>query len=457
MEPRVLLPRRALTLLILLIISVLTSSGCSLVYRTSHTDEHFVLYADRDDAFVERTARRTREIFAGFREIFDMDANDLDDTWIFLDGEDDATIDYNYAPDLLGYYVPFFRVIRIDTRPPMTSKAQGLEQVLLHEIAHHFIVAEYPEATNECWLNEGLAGCLEVTVVEDGHVATPLLNPVLANLARRALREPESTRRLGELVRSDWEEFHTSDSREQNYALAWSAVYYLLTRHLPQDLSLGERIEKLYTLDRDSLAKLAPDWRRFVRQLRPVDELERWAAEWAGAPGPRRLRASWAIRQLGETRGLEGVRALERLVSLVENESRGARQLAALSLLRLLDRTPHVAVFAADTAMRGLDHVRSIIASPHHPAPLRSDIVQAVSASHVTHDAWLPVLVDALDESSPRVRAAAATALSRLEIKPTIANPAFWAEAPSSAREREVREWRDWLESSDEKLPSLAR
>ncbi len=57
------------------------------------------------------------------------------------------------------------------------------------------------------------------------------------------------------------------------------------------------------------------------------------------------------------------------------------------------------------------------------------------------------MLVELLEEEEGELRAAAAMALSRISNHPTIVNPAFWINAPAKERDREVTEWRLWLDS----------
>ena len=94
--------------------------------------------------------------------------------------------------------------------------------MLLHEIAHHFLVNELPGISGKCWLNEGLAGNLEVGVIEKDRAEFPLLNPVLLKIAQREITENKNRPLLAELMQSDWKDFHNEETREMNYALSWS-------------------------------------------------------------------------------------------------------------------------------------------------------------------------------------------------------------------------------------------
>jgi len=430
--------------LLLALVALALTNGCSLVYRSHARGEHFALYSDRSARSTARTRDRIDAIFARFIELFDVDPARLRRIAIFVEGADDGVLDHAYSPELLGYYVPFLRWIQIDTRAAMTSREAGFEQVLLHEICHHFVVHEFPQASSECWLNEGLAGNLEVAVIAGGRAEFPLLNPVLLAIARNVLEDDIAGARLADLLASDWERFHDDARREENYALAWSIVYFLLDEVLPQDLSLGERIERLYRFDRARIIGLAPTWRRAILDLDCIETLAAWASE----PGaPNRLRAVWALGQLGETNGFAGARALDALRPCLDDVDAERSEAAALAFLRILARVPHAAYFAADATSRGLDRVRRLISDSETPVATRARLVESLEAVHVRTDDWYPLLVDALESRVPRMRAAAAHALAGIGGKPTISNPAFWTDAPPEARDREIAEWRGWLAS----------
>ena len=102
-----------------------------------------------------------------------------------------AVVDASYSPSVLGYYVPLLNYICIDTSPHWARSETMLQQILLHEVAHHFVVTEYPAASRQCWLNEGLAGNLEMSLFEGARFEYPLLNPPLFQLAQASLYEAE--------------------------------------------------------------------------------------------------------------------------------------------------------------------------------------------------------------------------------------------------------------------------
>ncbi|HVR76051.1 MAG TPA: hypothetical protein VMT52_17095, partial [Planctomycetota bacterium] len=237
-------------------IAALSSAGCGLFYRNSFPGPAFTIYSDRDPAFLAEIGEKVTRIYAGYQRLFEPAPGSLGSTTIVLEGTESGIVDHGYSPSLLGYYVPLFNYIHIDTVPAWTRNEEFLEQVILHEVAHHFIVSEWPAASSECWLNEGLAGALEVSVFRGHRFESPLLNPVLYQIAHRAAHDQGRKLDLKRFLAMTWNEFHDRESKERNYALAWSIVYFALERVLPREVAVGERIEMLYRMDRSAIARL---------------------------------------------------------------------------------------------------------------------------------------------------------------------------------------------------------
>ncbi|MEM7234682.1 MAG: hypothetical protein AAF517_21060, partial [Planctomycetota bacterium] len=161
----------ARTLLLGLLVAPL--AGCGLAYKASLQGEQYVVYCDEGGEYLESVQDEIDEIYATYQDLFQIDKESLGTTRIYLDGREHRVVDHSYSPNLLGYYVPFFNTIRIDTRPAWAGEGEALRQVLLHEIAHHFFVTKYPEVAEHCWLNEGLAGNLEVSLSDGEHHEFP--------------------------------------------------------------------------------------------------------------------------------------------------------------------------------------------------------------------------------------------------------------------------------------------
>ncbi len=430
--------------LALLALHLPLAGGCSLFYRSRSAGDGFVLYADRDEKFLDSLRLDVERIYDGYRSLFDLDRDELGTTFILLDGTDQGVVDHTYAPNLLGYYVPLLNLIRVDTEPAWARDEDALHQVLLHEISHHFIVTKYPGASSECWLNEGLAGNLETSLVGVDHCEYPLMHPALARLAKKALLVEQDVPSLAELLAMNWSRFHDEERKVTHYALSWSVVYFLLSRVLPAELPLGERIERLYHMDRGAITGLEGRWRRFVRQLDLTGHLV--SKSLSTDPGDE-ISALRAIEQLGDLYGLDDFRATRALAELFGHPDRTRRNLAYLSFLRALRRNPRIYHLADRSIRAALEQLRSIILDRQAPGELRSALIGELGPAVPLRSRWLETLVPLLETEAPDVRSAAAAALGRLAGKPTIVNPAFWRYAPLSLRTREVGEWKEWLEA----------
>jgi hypothetical protein len=430
----------------LLLASGLCLPGCGLLYRNSFEGPSFTLYSDRKPEFLATVGAKVARIYEGYEALFDLGPDRLGTTTIVLEGDDTDVIDYGYAPNLLGYYIPLFNYISIDTACAWTLGEEMLDQILLHEVSHHFIVTGHHRASKECWLNEGLAGALEVSVFDDDSFEHPLLNPLLYQLARRtACSDPERLD-LKEFLSLSWGEFHDKESKEVNYALAWSIVYFLLERHLPAEKTLGERIAAIYRMDRNDIAALERQWIAFLRGFDITRALVGLARDPSGG---RRLTSRWAASQLGNLKSVDDLAALEGLSALFEDADQVKRVTAFRAFLKTLERSTHSFVLSHEEVRGGIDRLEEVLRDPSEPPPLREALAVALGESVRTRRQWLPGLVSLLDGDDGGLRAAAARTLSRIAPKPTIVNPSFWVRGAEADRGREAAEWRSWLASQD--------
>ena len=437
-------PARPAALVKLAAIVLLCSLCCScrLVYKNSLSRDGFVVYSNDGQDFLEETGSRIENIYTSLAEIFDIARPFPWTTRIFLEGQSEDLLDYSYAPDLLGYYVPFLQVIHIDTRATSTNHSSDLDQVLLHEISHHFLVSELPGISDRCWLNEGLAGNLEVGIIGKDRAEFPLLNPILLGLARREITANPDRTLLPGLLESDWKAFHNEKTRERNYALSWALVYFLLTETHPPGMPLGRRIKKIHRLEEAEIISLEANWRKKILELHPVRELYKLACNDSSS---RRLSALWAIEELGKARGLNARSSLAAVTSLFEKKSPAIREAAYVSFLQLLTSNPQVPFLEPRKTEEAVDRLKSVITDGEASPRLRSRIVANLEAHRTTGKDWVPLLVDSLEDPHPGVRAAAAGALAKMAPKPTILRPAFWSSATLKERTQEIDEWKSWL------------
>jgi hypothetical protein len=432
-------------------------TGCSLAglfYRHQYRADRFVIYSDHDPEFLARIGPEVEQIYEGYGRLFQVEARNLGRTCIILQGEprDQQVVDLAYSPSLLGYYIPFFNMISVDTKPVWAREKPMLEQILLHEVAHHFIVTQYPEAGKECWLNEGLAGAFEVTLFEDRRFEYHLLNPTLLGIARRAALIDSPSLSLKKLLSLDWGQFHRGDDKDLDYALSWAIVYYLLDHHLRDQGSLHDRIQLLYHMDREEIARLEPQFLDFLRTFDLTGTLIQ-LSQVPGDPSGAKLTPRWAVYQLGSLRFLDDSRALCALEGLLDAPDQELAAQARLAFLKALERGPDAA-HRCSTYARGRDRIISLVLDPAQPLAVRQALVGAISSLPLPRvdPSWVPVLIALLDASEGELRAAAAAGLSGAEMKPTIANPAFWRDGSLALRKEEVEEWRSWWESHQERL-----
>ena len=439
-------PSRTRVALPLLLLAWLGLPGCGLFYKNSYEGPNFNLYSDRKPEFLAQVGAKVARIYEGYESLFGLSPDCLGTTTIILRGDDSDVVDYGYAPSLLGYYIPLFNYISIDTACVWTLEDKMLEQILLHEVSHHFIATEYSGASKECWLNEGLAGALEVTAFDEDSFEHPLLNPLLYQLARRVAYSEPDVLNLKEFLALSWGQFHDKATKERNYALAWSVVYFLLAMHLPQDKPLGERIEELYHMDRAAIAALEKPWTAFLRGF----DITRALVALAHDPtAERQLTSRWATTQVGNLKSLDDLQALEGLCGLFDDADNVKRGLAFLAFLRTLERTTQSFILSQERVLAGVARLEEILQDPSEPAPLREALAKAVGETVRTRRQWIPGLVSLLVDGDGVLRATAARTLSRIAPKPTRVNPAFWVSGPEADRRSEVAEWRHWLASQD--------
>lgn len=421
------------------------ASGCGVFYRNRVSSPHFTLYSDRSPALLEQVARKLSRIYTAYSELLGVSAQQLGRPAVFLEGEDCVVEDLRGDPDLLGYYLPLLNLIAVSALPASGHDEELLDQVLLHEVAHHFIVTERPQASEECWLNEGLAGALEVCLFDDRRFETPLFNPLLFTAAQNAAYGKTPLPRLAALLEMSWDEFHGEEAKEVNYALAWSIVYFLLERKSDPSRPLGERVRELYTRDRGEIVRLEPEWVSFLRGF----NLARHLITLAQSTDPSRtLTSLWAARSAGSMGTTDELSALEGLVELLDSPRRDLRLEARRAFVHKLERASHSHFTGHQAVLRGVTVVARAALDEDSSIDDRALLLETLGDCRRSGAYWLPVLVRCLESPVGDVRAAAAQSLARLGGKPTRVNPAFWRFAPAAERQSEALEWRQWLEAA---------
>lgn len=423
------------------VVAVLVSSasGCGLVYENRFSGDGFVVYSDRNPQFVAQVGEEVRLITKGFSRVFDMPKKDLGSLTIILHGMDSNVVDYSHSPDLLGYYIPVINWISIDTSPIWSESEDLVGQVLLHEVAHHFIISLYSKASDECWLNEGLAGAFETTLYEGETMECPLFNPVLYQVASQVVRTADEPPDLHNLVHQSWTDFHSDSKKEQNYALAWSAVYFILEHHFSPAETLASRIRRLCNMDRDRIVDLQDEWTLFLHNFDDTGYFLDLAGGDAGE-----LTANWAVHQLGTSRSGDDRTALRALTSYFTHDDPRKRDIAYEAFLTRLERSPFSFVMEDPWVRRNIEHIKGVLRSGDGSVEARIRLIRFMARSIVYRVDWIPVLISMLERPEAPVRVAAAASLTQLASKPTIINPRFWNEASPERRAEEVAEWNRW-------------
>ena len=423
------LARLASALLLLAGLSV----GCGTLYRHQVVNEEFSLYGNHDATQLKKAGEFIQDVIRAYRLEFPERSAQVPPPRIIYD-EDELSRDRIYTSETRqeGYYLPFFRLIHLSPQHDHDND-DNQRTVILHEIAHHFLVSAFPRTRGLYWLNEGVACALEASFFDDsGRLVVPLYHLTLHQHARQSLLElgqERFSREVMELVDGSWFRFHQHGDKTRHYAMAWALVYHLLAE---RDGTLEQRVDEILALSRDQLeAKVGelPGWLR-----RESDTILERAARHAT------LRV-WALRRWLEIANPDGEKLLQHLCPLLAMSGRPDVRIEALGVLTR----------ALNLRMRGLRSSRlrslrgtlvEVLRSGSTPERL---VVLRNLRSTGKHPVYLRNLVRLLEDRTPEVRAEAAAALARLTPKPTITRPEFWRTAAEKRRRREIDEWSVWL------------
>lgn len=426
-------PRRAL--LILLVGVALSTCGCANFYSHRISTQDYTLYGDESLQQLQTTGDQLTRVIHAYRELFPSHAADIPRPRVIY-SEDSLVQRRIYTADLHqeGYYLPLFRLIGLTPRLPPEERRDG-QTVILHELAHHFLISAYPETGDVYWLNEGIACMLELGFFDEhGKLVLPGYHPWLHLQAQQALSNqgPAGLRaELHELLDSSWFRFHHGRHKTRNYALSWALTYRLM-EGVRGDLET--RIESVLALSDAHIEReleRLPDWLAGD----PQQELQRLAHD-------ERLRL-WALDRWLDMKRVDARALRPHLMPLLESETPRLRRAGYQLLVRLLASHPR------GFPSHARRHCRRLIALAleHGGCEEVLGICRALGRGS-RHPVFLAPLVTLLESQDPDVRLAAARALARLSLKPTVTRPAFWRAddaAASRSRQHEIAEWQHWL------------
>ncbi len=414
---------------------VLLLSGCGLFYNHTLSYEDFSLYGNQPKTTLRRTGDTIQDVFDAYRLLFPNFEEKVHGARILYE-EDSLSQENIFTGDLRqeGFYLPVLDLIHLSPRRPR-GDADDLS-VILHEMAHHFLISAHSKTSSQYWLNEGLACCLEVSFFdEEGTLCTPLFHQSLFSQARRILRrdgEEKFRSELSALIGASWFHFHRSDGRNHNYAYSWSLYWHLLNQ---QEGSLEERVHAIIEMSPPevlaSIDGVISDLRTsaddHLAALSKDPDLRGWCLErWAELPAAngRRFRAA-LLEELDPERD-PGPKSWARATLLINGRIRGISRQERNLLHRRVAKT---------------------LGSPDTDLNIRIAIAAALADEGSLSWAYIVPLINGLEEASGELRAASARALARLsKQKPTVVNPGFWRNAPPEIRAVEVAEWRNWYE-----------
>ena len=194
-----------------------------------------------------------------------------------------ASLRFTGMENVLGYYVPGFRVLVFYDQPegriPGRRLSQGTLEVLLHETFHQWLHLHIDDAPR--WFDEGMAeyfGIGEMTSSGLRYGLVPSIHPSRLDNIREALTggygEPMA---LADMIRASRATFYGSNAAV-NYAQAWSFVHYLgsfskgqkLLREYFKALQRGSDQEVAFrdVFGEVDMQAMEREWREYVGRLR---------------------------------------------------------------------------------------------------------------------------------------------------------------------------------------------
>jgi len=260
---------------LLLILLLALPAGCAFWGRDSgawdrlkEQDLPYAVVSDRPWEEVKTLSDRISRIFALYGGLFGVDENALPPLVIEIKKEKPVVEKEAGANNIVAE--PYPALYR--TGPArIIFKGPPDDGLLLHEIAHHFIIASF-DPSPPSWLNEGLATYLGWSALgEKGIVAGEIAVEhcrVVKDAAANGGLVPFS-----DFLRMDSKKFYRKEGQELHYSQAWALVYFLLHEQMDEGLPLDEKLKRLDSLTTSVLFDLEPDFCVFCREFPVLDLL----------------------------------------------------------------------------------------------------------------------------------------------------------------------------------------
>lgn len=247
---RVSKPRFVLSILLCL------SGACLGTPPESVIDNHSYKIRSRNSHLVaDKTADTVDRILAHYHSIFQVQAQDLPSLTIELG---DLSEEYK-AGDHPALYQSSTGRIRFLRKPDT--------MLLLHEIAHHFIVTYLGDIP--VWLNEGVATYLGWSAIDADHLALGEI-PVTHFRTLRMLCRSEKLMPLKEFLILGSSAFYEKSKSADHYSQAWGFVFFLLHGKMSRNQSFRESLDRIQSMSFDELVALEPDFHFFCRNFSAV-------------------------------------------------------------------------------------------------------------------------------------------------------------------------------------------
>jgi hypothetical protein len=216
------------------------------------------------------------------------------------------------------------------------------DELLLHEIAHHFIGAL--EQSPKPWANEGIAVYVGWSAVGEDRIVQGEL-PLHHVLEAKKLLEEGKALSLRELMNLDPSDFYVADvqTRGRLYSQSWALVFFLIRQRMSH-LPFATQVRSILRMTKEEVGSLEAEFRYFWREFSPVQELKRelLSRDW--------LRRRMAAIQLGLLGDIRGVAPLMHVASDVTEDFR--TRLASLNA---------IATIAVQRPRGEIEAVRSLI------------------------------------------------------------------------------------------------
>lgn len=237
-------------------------SGCRSPTMDNNGEAPFSVVTHGDWADVKRLSDRVAKIFTLYSSLFGVEAGEMDflsvkvkqnPTFVGVPGEDEYPALFRLDPPRIEF----------NTQPDL-----GL---LLHEMAHHFIVESFGGLPPP-WLNEGLASYLGWSAVgEDAMIPGEIAVEHLKSVKRAALEGGLIP--LRDFLDLGPAAFYERGSRDLHYSQAWAFIYFLLHRVADRGDAAQARISALESISRKELLAMEPDFLAFCRGFSALDTL----------------------------------------------------------------------------------------------------------------------------------------------------------------------------------------